>query len=508
MGRNIIINVSIGETRIAILENKSLVELYFELPENERMVGDVYFGKVAKVVKGMQAAFIDIGQKQDAFLHFSEYNDGHVPLSSVLNQRKAQHFLKQQKRRNGVPLVQGDPILVQITKEPMAHKGARVTSNIALAGRFLVLIPNDNMVGVSRKIHNRREKGRLKRIGRKIRPDGYGLVIRTVSAGKNEETLQSDLDSLVKTWSDIKKRVNKTNPPNCVYKDMGVLSSVIRDLFTEDVSRLVVDSKKMYNQIQKYLKDVSSSLTKRLEFYTQKDPIFDAFGAESQITKSLARKVWLKSGGYIFIDHTEALTAIDVNSGRFLGRKSHDSNSLRINLEAAREIARQLRLRDIGGIIIVDFIDMVEARNRKRLETEFYRELKKDRAQSNITSLSEFGIIEMTRERIRPALLFSISEPCPACMGTGRVISKTTIVARIERWLKRYRGENGERTLQLVVHPELGKFLKTGYRSRLRRLSWKYWTRIKLFDDDGMSLEDFKFLDKSGEEDLTMKFMS
>jgi len=270
----------------------------------------------------------------------------------------------------------------------------------------------------------------------------------------------------------------------------------------------VVDSKKMYKEIQKYLRDVGSGLTDNIELYSKRDPIFDAFGIENQINKSLSRKVWLKSGGYIFIDHTEALTAIDVNSGRFLGSRNHDANSLKINLEAAREIARQLRLRDIGGIVIIDFIDMTEEDNRKKLVAEFTRELERDRAQVNVAPLSTFGIIEMTRERIRPALLFSISEPCPACMGTGRIISKTTVLARIERWIKRYRSEKGDRHLQLVIHPELAAFLKAGYRSPIRRISWKYWTRIRMIDDDTMSMDDFKFLDKTGEEDLTLRFIS
>jgi len=505
MKKEIFINSSMGETRLAICEDGRLSELYFEKAEKERMVGDVYYGQVAKVLKGMQAAFVNIGLTQDAFLHFSDVGDNLAEFSK-LYQEEGKPPKNNRRGGNDHHLHQGQPILVQITKEPISNKGARVTTNIALPGRFLVLIPFDHTVGVSRKIHNRREKGRLKSIGREIKPNGFGIVIRTVSEGRNKEELLDDLNSLMKTWEQIVKNISRSKPPTRVHKDMDMLSSTIRDLFTNDVDRLVVDDKKMHKQISKYLREVASSLVDRVEWHRDKEPIFDRFGIETEISKSLARKFWLKSGGYIFFDHTEALTAIDVNSGRFVGKKDHDANSLKINLEAAREIARQLRLRDIGGIIICDFIDMVEEKNRRKLQDEFLNELKADRAQVNIAPISKFGIIEMTRERVRPPLLFSISEPCPACLGTGRVMSKTTILARIERWVKRYRREKGERSLQLMVNPELAQFLSAGTPSHVLRLSWRYWTRIKVVADESVTMEDFHFLDKEGQEDLTQKY--
>jgi len=509
MQKSIVINVSIHETRIAIVEDTTLVELYYELPEGGRMVGDIYYAKVAKVVKGLQAAFIDIGKRQDAFLHFSDLDDRLLGFDP--NAKNEGRF--PQKRRGGwqsndVPIHRGDKILVQVTKEPLAQKGARITSNISIPGRYLVLVPHDHVVGVSRKIYNRKEKYRLKKIGRAIRPEGFGMVIRTVAEGKQEAELKADLDNLVKKWQLLVKTMKTADPPQLVHKEVGMLSSVIRDLFTVDINKLIVDDKPMFREITKYLREVSPTLVQRVSLHQKNSPIFDEYDIENQINRSLARKVWLKRGGYLFIDHTEALTAIDVNSGRFSGRADHDSNSLKINLDAGKEIARQLRLRDIGGIIIIDFIDMVVAANRQRLYEDFKRELKKDRAQANITPLSEFGIIEMTRERVRPTLLFAISEPCPACMGTGRVISKSTTSAKIERWMKRYRIEGGARNVQLVVHPELAKYLSAGYKSPLRKLIWSYWTRIKIVTDENISLDEFRFLDKMGEEDLTERFMT
>jgi ribonuclease G len=509
MSKDIIINSSYGETRIAILENKVLTELYFELPENERMVGDIYYGRVAKVVKGMQAAFINIGLRNDAFLHFSDVGDNYLKFQSLFDPKKEKKLNQNLDYSGDSPLLKtGQPILVQITKEPMANKGARVTTNISLAGRLSVLIPFESIVGVSRKIWKRKEKYRLKNIGRKVKPNGFGVVLRTVAEGKEEAIFRADLDNLQKTWGRIKKTIRKVDAPAVVHKDMSMLSSVVRDLFTPDVSKLVVDSRKMHGQIVKYLKELSPQLAERVEFYNKKEPIYDYYSIESEVQKSLSRKVWLKSGGYIFIDHTEALTAIDVNSGRFHGKKSHDANSLKINLEASVEIARQLRLRDIGGIIILDFIDMVEDANRKKLEAAYKAELRKDRSQANVTSLSEFGIIEMTRQRVRSALLLTISESCPACMGTGRIINKSTMAARIERWVKRYRTEGGDRSVQVFIHPELSKFMNKGYRNHIRRINWKHWMRIKIMEDENMSMDDFRVFDKTGDKELTDKYMA
>lgn len=492
--KEIFINSSISETRIAILENGKLVEMFVERPEHERMVGDIYWGRVVNVMKGMQAAFVDIGLTQDAFLHFSDIGEFVHEYSSIIeyNHSDSQTFDKNY-------LKEGHEILVQVIKEPISNKGARLTTQISLPGRFLVLVPNNNILGVSKKIGNRKEKRRLRKLGREVRPDGFGLIIRTVAEGKDEKILRADLEALKQTWQKIEKKIKKSAPPMLIHKDMGMASSVIRDLFTNDVSRLVVDSRNLFKDIKNYLQDATSRLDQKLELYNKPMPIFDAFNIESEIEKSLARKVWLKIGGYLIFDPTEALVAIDVNSGKFVGRRNHEQNSLKINLEAAREIARQLRLRDLGGIIVIDFIDLQDARNRKKVYDELKRELKKDRAQANITPISDFGLMLMTRERIRPSLLFSFSEPCPTCGGTGRVTSKGAVVNRIERWIKRYKTQSRERNLKLFVHPEVARHLTEGIKSRIRRIMWRFWMKIEVIPEDTLQFDEFKVFTKKGE---------
>lgn len=505
MKKEIVINASMAETRIAILEEQRLVELFVEKPERERMVGDIYLGKVVNVVKGMRAAFVNIGQKQDAFLHFSDVGETFSTVSALIDRDE------ENNHRAALPPEQmkvGQEILVQIIKEPISTKGSRLTTEISLPGRFVVLVPNSSMVGISKKIDSFSERRRLRKITKALRPDGFGVIVRTVAEGRDENSLRQDIESLVNVWRKIEKRLKGAKAPMLVYKDMGMTSSVIRDLFASDVKRLVVDSRKLYREITAYLKEVSPSLVNSVEFYNKNIPIFDHFGIESEIETSLARKVWLKSGGYIIFDQTEALVAIDVNSGKFMGHKDHEHNSLRINLEAATEIARQLRLRDLGGIIVIDFIDMRDERNKRRLHDEFKNELKKDRAQANITPISEFGLIEMTRERVRPSLLFTFSETCPTCKGLGRITSKSTILTRIERWVKRFRASSKERRLQLITHPEIKAYLSEGIRSPIRRIMWSQRLLIELSEDPNLDIDEFHFYSKKNNTNITEKFSS
>lgn len=502
MRKEIFINSSVGETRIAILEDGKVVELFVERPENERMVGDIYLGKVVNVVKGMRAAFVDIGQQQDAFLHFSDIGDTLHEYNAYLDLEATSENGEVSKSVPHRPIPrEGQEILVQIIKEPIGSKGSRITTELSIPGRFMVLVPGSEMTGVSKKIFSIKERKRLKKIAHDIRPKGFGLIVRTVAENRDENELRADLENLLKTWRQTEERIKRRKPPSLVYKDLGMASSVIRDLFTTDIDHVVIDSKALHKQTVNYLKEVAPSMAQKVELHKGNRPLFDEYDVEQDIEKSLSRKIWTRSGGYVIFDQTEALTAIDVNSGKFLGRGAHDENSLKINLEAAREIARQLRLRDIGGIIVIDFIDMQDPRSRRKLYEEYRRELRKDRAQFNMSEISEFGLIEMTRERVRPSLLYAFSEPCPTCDGVGRVISKPAVLTRIDRWLTRFRSERTERLLRLAVHPEMAPYLTEGFRSRIRRLMWKYRVKIDVVPDSTLRMDEYKFFAKrSGEE--------
>ncbi|HTY36441.1 MAG TPA: Rne/Rng family ribonuclease [Bacteroidota bacterium] len=545
MKKEIVINSTANEHRIAILEDGKLAELFVETPGKERMVGDIYLGKVAKVMPGIRAAFIDIGLQQDAFLHFSdigsslsEYNalfddddddenetppasDSSPATNGAPSAEPAAQAPSQDNRRGGqgngdgqrhhrtereVNLQKGQDILVQITKEPVGKKGVRVTSEISLPGRFLVLLPFDGKVGVSKKLADFKEKRRLRRLVRPILPAGFGAIIRTVAEGKEDNLIKQDLEELLRVWSNIEKAVKVEKPPALVYKDMSTTSSVIRDLFGDRVERVGVDDKKLFKEIKAYVQWMSPDMLDRLEFYKGKEPIFDKYGVEKDIQTLMSKKVWLKSGGYIFIEKTEAMTVIDVNSGRYAAKREQELNSLRTDLEAAREISRQLRLRDIGGIIVIDFIDLDDEKNKKKVYDEVKKELKRDRAKATVLPLTEFGLMQITRQRIRQNVQMSFSDACPTCGGTGLVQSKTTTLNQIERWIRRFKSESREFRLQLHVNPNTASYLTQGTISRLTRIMFKFFVKVKVVPDQALAMDDFKFISIRQNKDITEQY--
>ena len=512
MKNEIFISESMGESRIAIVEDGTLVEVYVEKQESHRMVGNIYKGQVENVLPGMQAAFVDIGYDINAFLPFSEIeNSAYLADSDEddhrSSKRKNSKNGAQKKRRKfrdniNVELKSGQDIFVQVIKEAFAGKGPRVTTEIALPGRLLVLVPNVNYIGISKKIWDKYERRRLKKIVSSMKKRGVGVIVRTVAEGKSEELIQNDYSNLIENWKKLQNKSNRTKGAALVYEDLETASSVIRDLFTPDISKIVIDSKKLYRKLQGYLEDVSPNMASHLEHYRLKQPLFESMGIEKELDKLLRPKVWLKSGAYLIIEKTEAMVVVDVNSGRFIGKKNHEDNSLKINLEACKEVARQLRLRDLSGLVVIDFIDMREEANRRKIYYDLCKELKKDRAKVAVSPISEFGLLEMTRQRIRLSLLDSMSEECPTCYGAGRIMSRETLLTRIDHWLRRYKSKHRSLRLKLELHPEIAHFMKDNKKA-LRGLMWQNFTYITIEANPEIGRDEFRFLStKNGQKEI------
>ena len=520
MTKEIIINSSTTQTRVAITEEGNLVDFFVDYPENRRMVGDMYLGRIARVLPGIRAAFVDIGMKHDAFLHFSDICETTKQLQDMIGEDdsdvddddddespQAQKNNSQQNNRNresNVPhLHKGQDIIVQITKEPVNNKGVRVTSSVSLPGRFCVLLPFDNKIGVSKRISDFKERRRLRHIARSILPRNYGLIIRTVARNQTEESLKEDLSNLLKTWVEIETTVKSEEPPSLVYQDLSTTSSVIRDLFTPDISKVFIDSKKLYRQIKEYVQLVQPSLADKIELYKSHLQIFDAFKIEEQIKILMGRRVSLPSGGYLIIEHTEAMVVIDVNSGRYAKSKEQELNSLKTDLEASREIARQLRLRDIGGIIVIDFIDLEEDRNRKKIYDELKKEFRRDRAKVSVLPMSDFGLVQITRQRIRQNIMQAMKEVCPYCLGTGLQTKGSHLVYDLEDWMKKFRRVSKERSVIVKCHPSVAGKLKEGKIKGLTRLQFKYLVKITLEEDESIPVGQFRFFSRKTQKELT-----
>lgn len=503
MKRELFINATTAETRTALVEDGILVELYVETPDESQTVGNIYYGKVENVIKGMQAAFVDIGTGVNAFLPFSEVGQSSsLPTMLDDDEKEVDGLSIASPVNTPEDLVTGKPVFVQVIKEPWGEKGPRVTTNISLPGRLCVLVPWANYIGISKKIHSYAEKKRLKKVAHRLKPEGFGLIVRTVAENKDEADFERDIKSLMQSWSEVEKKVKVNPAPVLAYQDFESSSSVIRDLFTPDIDRVFIDGRKKFKSIQTYVKDVAPTLADRV-FLHSGGSLFEKDNISEQIEKSLSRKVWLRSGGHIVIEHTEALVTIDVNTGKFIGRKEQEQNSLKINLEAAKEIARQLRLRDIGGLIVIDFIDLQYEQNKRLLVETFRKELKKDRAKVVVGQLSEFGLLEMTRQRIRMSLLYTVSEECPVCHGLGRIPSKESIITKIDSWIRRFRSHSKEFRLTIAIHPTMFEYINDKRRALFRQLQWRHLLKIDFQEDDTLNLDEFKVISRRQKKDIT-----
>jgi ribonuclease G len=447
--KEIIVNVSNRETRIALLEDGLLME--YRVEREERVVGSIFKGIVQNVLPGMDAAFVDIGLERNAYLSIAdvlpeEGNNDNSPASmrrSELRRRKIKDLLKP-----------GQQLMVQVTKGPRGTKGARVSTRIALPGRYVVLMPETGSVGVSRKIEDRSERDRLKKIGERILPDGFGIILRTECEGRTEAELQQDVAYLEKLWSDVMKNAKRQRAPACVHKDQTLLFRTVRDMFGENIHRMVIDDPDEYEKVHLVAGMVAPQMREKIALFDQDTPIFDHYGIEKELDRIMQHKVPLKSGGYLIIDEMEALTAIDVNTGKHVGSTSLGDTILKSNMEAADEILRQLRLRDMGGIIVCDFIDMEDEGARKRVMDHFSAGLERDRARTRVGRVSSLGLIELTRKRTGESVTQEITEICPMCAGVGRIASKETVSLWIERDLWRKVQEPGNAFL-VECHPSV-----------------------------------------------------
>ena len=507
--KEMFINVSAGSTRIAITEGGKLVELHIERPDHQRMVGNIYKGKIQNVIPGMQAAFIDLGYEVNAFLPFSEVGnpEDFKNLSFDDDDEQADGKGKaKQSKQNFNPskdLHVGDDILVQVIKEPFSGKGPRVTTNISIPGSLMVLVPNTNYIGISRKLSDKYEKRRLRRSVKEFKPDGFGLIVRTIAQGKDHSTLLEDYKRVWEKWGELDQKVKKKSAPALVYKDFATSDQVIRDLFASDMKRLVVDDKSLFKRISAYIKDVNPEQSEKLDLYKSKGTIFSNHDIDDQINKSLRRKVWMKSGGHLVIEHTEAMVVVDVNSGRYIGKKDHESNSLKVNLEAAREVAHQLRLRDIGGLVVIDFIDLQEPVNQKKVYDELRNALSRDRAKVSLSEFSNFGLLEMTRQRIGLSLLYTVTSECPQCNGLGRVRSLDATLTELENWFKRFRGKAKDRRLRVDLHPDMVKHIYETKSKVISGFMWKNWMLIEVKKNLDVNLDSFRVYSKKRRKDVT-----
>ncbi len=520
MKNQIIIHAAVNQTRVALIENGELAQLFIESPENQRTVGNIYLAEVHKVMAGIRAAFIDMGTQKDAFLHFSDTGEhlenylimlnGKDALRNPSKQEKARQSKSgngsatEEQNRAGALLAPKQKVLVQIVKEPIGSKGPRVSTNITVAGRFLVLIPMGEYVAVSKRIRSQKERRRLRSCISSVLPDGFGVIVRTLADGQSDEVLHEDLKDVLDKWNAILEKLKDAKPPALLHQDMDMTESLVRDLFAKDYSRILIDDAKIFRSIKSYVSRVAPNMVPNIELYKGSEHIFDHMKISREVDSVFSPRVKMPSGGYLIFEQTEAMYVVDVNSGRYAAKREQEENSLKTNLESAREIAKQLRLRDIGGIIVVDFIDLRDDANRKKVFDELRREFRKDRAKTNVLPMSDFGLVQITRQRIRPSVVKSVSKVCPMCGGSGSIISQNTIVADIEGWLTKFKyNYKGHFSLDLHLNPYLMSMVQRGWVSQ--RLKWllSYRMNVNILADETMSMNDFKFMLPNSEIEIT-----
>src|SRR5438105_10336024 len=495
MAREIVINATKHESRIAVLDEGQVVELWVERTRYRTVVGNIYKGRVTKVLPGMQSAFVELGLDRDAFLYVSDVLEEFEEYESESSEDLTLDEAPRPETSISDLLREGQEIVVQVSKDTIAGKGARITSHITLPGRFLVYMPTVNHIGVSRRLETEAERMRLKHVLETIRPAGAGgFIVRTAGEGREEEEFRADLKYLTDLWEQIKRRAEKVSAPTAIHHDLDLVLRTIRDVLSPEFKSVWVDSVDQYQRIVEFLDQIQPNLVSRVRLYRRDEPIFDDFGIEPEIAKALKSKVWLKSGGYIVINQTEALVAIDVNTGKYVGKKNLEETVFRTNLEAAKEIVRQIRLRDLGGIIVLDFIDMEEPNNRARLFETLEIEIRKDRSKTKILQISDFGLIEMTRKRVRQSLERSLTQACPYCSGGGRIKSNTTISLEIWRELMKLRDLHEGQDVIVRINPVIYSTLHAATEPIFEEIERNLGVHLVFKPDEALHHEQFDIM--------------
>jgi len=513
VSNELIIDAAASEISIALLQDKALVELYKEKSDVRFSVGDIYLGKVKKIMPGLNAAFVDIGYEKDAFLHYLDLGPQFSSLKNYLflalsrkGRIPAMHRFRKHPDINkegkiADVLKSGDSVLVQIVKEPISTKGPRLTSEISIAGRNLVLMPFGEKVSVSQKIESAEEKNRLKRLIQSIKPGNYGVIVRTAAEKKKVAELDGELRSLVKKWESAFLHLRNVSPPKLVISEINRVTAVLRDLLNVSFNYIHVNDPDLHKEMKEYIRSIAPEKEKIVKFYSGKLPVFEHFGVNRQIKSLFGRTVSFKNGAYLIIEHTEALHVIDVNSGnRSKAADSQETNALEVNLAAAETIARQLRLRDMGGIIVIDFIDMIKAEHRQRLFEKMKEAMSADRTKHNILPLSKFGLMQITRQRVRPVLDIQTTETCPVCRGTGKISSSILFLDKVEDHLRSVLEQTRLTSLKIQLHPYPAAYLNQGFLSLRKKWAKKYHCRIKVEPITALSFLEYRFFDNEGNE--------
>ena len=516
MNKELIISASTTDVQIALLEDKQLVELHKEKKNSSFTVGDVVIGKVRKIMPGLNAAFIDLNDEKDGFMHYldlgPQFNSFNKYLNLAMNGDASMRTLENFKiepvfEKNGNlsnTLNVGQYIIAQIAKEPISTKGPKLSCDISFAGRYLVLVPFSNKISISQKIKGSEERNRLRRLIQSIRPNNFGLIVRTVAEGKSVAELDADLHLLMEKWSRMTTKLKTINSPQIVESELSVTSALLRDVLTDDFNMIYCDNEDVCEEVKSYIKTIAPDKCDIVKYYKLETPIFEQFGVQRDIRRAFGRIVTIRSGVYLYIEHTEAMHVIDVNSGNHIkAGTGQEDTALQVNVESAKEIARQLRLRDMGGIVIIDFVDMHKAENRRQLYEVMSEEMKKDKARHTILPLSKFGLMQITRQRVRPAVEVDVQEKCPFCDGTGTIKSSLVVVDDIESDLRYLESSQSERKLTLITHPYIFAFLTKGFLSIRRKWQRKYSVKLKIKPMESYNLLEYRFFNANNDE-ITM----